>query len=279
MFPNARMLYEQEAQPNRVEGFVPVSKGVVGWEHADEHHDLGTDSNDGHSFVRVTLFKGKELSPEEANDGNAHGAEILCKVMGPLYWVPPKGTPVLVAAPDGEWGAPGSAVILGSIGPSPGIQFKGTKPKLDFGPDQDLVIKAKTLTLSDYNDNFIFLGPVGIKIQNKDGSGGLISGSDVQWWAASGSPPDCKAILSLKSSSIKLMLKEQGYVTIDSTGTVVFGKAASLYGNIVTLGQPGLGSGYSVVLTKTAPTGIVPIPAPPTNIFGATNVFVTIPSF
>src|ERR1041385_2706529 len=192
----ARKSYDQDVQPNSTEAYCPVAKGVVGWKHTDEHHDLGTSSNDGHTFVRVTLFVGKHVTDEPV-EGQAHGLEILCKVMGPLYWVPPKGTPVLVAFPDGEMDAPGSAVILGSIGPSPGIQFKGTKPKLDFGPDQDLVIKAKSLTLSDYNDNFIFMGTPGIKIQNKDGTGVLYSGSKVQIYASSGSPADAKQVISM----------------------------------------------------------------------------------
>jgi hypothetical protein len=261
MFPNARTLYEHETHPAREENYFPIAKGMVGWDHVDEHQDIDS-ANGGPSFVRVTMFAGKELSPEESPDNKAHGHQILCKVMGPLFWVPPKGTPVLIGFPDGEFDVPGSGVILGSIGPSPGIQFKKDKPKLDFGPDQDLVIKAKSVTISDYNNNYIMLGkgtdtrPI-IKFGCASGSGGAIVADEITWYSVVDG--DAKAVLRMNSQSVNLLSKDNAFIRMDSSGLTTHSQTATFIGGCVYLGR--IPNSFNFAATFTNPPASIPIPS------------------
>lgn len=236
--PSARQINEEDIRYPPQQKY--IYRGVVGWKDNNTHFDLGTDSNDGHTFVKVTLNEGIPQT-ETPQTGTAHGYQIIAHIMGPLYWVPPVGTPVVVAFPDGHIEAPGAGIILGSIGKSPGIQFKNDKPKLDFGPHQDLVIKARTITISDYENNYAQLGndsiafslgsfKTGIKIWNN----GINMYTDV-------GGKTCSLAMSNLDGSISLNTKgsKDAHVQIKGdTGSVfVFGEQSWLGCSINYLGK------------------------------------------
>lgn len=242
--------------PNRIAASPAIKRGVVGWESNDEHADIGSSSDDGHSFVRVTLFHGKSIT-DEPKEGKAQGFEILCKVMGPLYWVPLKGTPVLVCFPDDDFETPGSGVILGSIGKSPDIQFSKNKVKLDLGPDQDLVIKAKTVTVTDYNDNYMYIGkgsssqPI-LKFNHSGGTGITVENNKLTFYTADGT-----AALDITPDIVSLVNKN-GFISI-SSNVDIFSKAKiNIMGAGVFLGSPATaGTASAVMTTGGASTAVV----------------------
>ena len=168
MLPSAGTLDEQmfypPVQPPELE------LGVVGWPGEDKVCDIGTEDNDGHTLVRVTLYAGTEAGACPPS-GEAAGYRVTVRTTGPLFFVPPKGTEVVVAFPSGFGMAPGNGVLLCTTGPSPGIQFRGNKTKLDMGPEQDVVIKGRSVTISDYENRFITVGPdTGTLMSDKDGT-------------------------------------------------------------------------------------------------------------
>ncbi|KAJ8134485.1 hypothetical protein OY671_012302, partial [Metschnikowia pulcherrima] len=135
--------------------------GTVGWDDAGDHFDLGTYDNDGSTLVRVTLFRGRDSSVRPV-PGQADGHRILAQLGGGLFRIPPKGTRVMVGFPTAFATTPGAAVILCTCEPSPDSQFGAGKAKLDVGPDQEIILKGKAVTLTDYDDRFSHVGPDGV---------------------------------------------------------------------------------------------------------------------
>ena len=91
--------------------------------------------------------------------------------------MPRKGERVIVAFPSGMEQTPGAAVILAMLGASPPTQFSPTRAKMDFGADYDLIIKARSITLSDYNNRFVCIGP-DTGVHMNDGSGNVLAIKD-----------------------------------------------------------------------------------------------------
>jgi len=121
-------------------------EGTVGWPGSPEVVELGTESGDGVSMVRVTLFDGATQGTPMSDDGLANGRQIFARPMGPLWRTPKRGERVLVAFPGNDHQTPGRAVILGMIGGSPPTRFGRQKTVLDFGTD-DVVITGKSVSL------------------------------------------------------------------------------------------------------------------------------------
>ncbi len=112
-----------------MQGFQPpiqghkIGLGTVGWSDDPSIVDLATDG--GTSLVKVQLYRGR--NPVTTLDNTrAQGYQILCQVLGPLFWIPPKNTKVIVAFPDGFEQLAGAGVILGSVGTSPQTSFDET---------------------------------------------------------------------------------------------------------------------------------------------------------
>lgn len=128
--------------------FPPPSllEGTVGWPGSPEVVELGTESGDGMSMVRVTLFDGAPQGTPKSDDGLANGRQISARPMGPGWRTPKRGERVLVAFPGNDHATPGNAVILGIIGASPSARFGRKKTVLDFG-DDDVVITGKSVSL------------------------------------------------------------------------------------------------------------------------------------
>lgn len=142
-----------------------IFSGTVGWGDRP-HYDIKPG---GPTFVKVTLYDGRNPRQQVDDDGLAHGLQILARVGAPLHRVPPPGTQVMVAMAAGQWAIPGSAVIFTAVEPSPDHQYSADRVKQDYG-EQDLVLKARSITLTDQEDRYMYVGPNGIKIADPDGS-------------------------------------------------------------------------------------------------------------
>lgn len=156
-----------------------IYDGTVGWDDGADHFDL--DAVSGVTLVKVTLFKGRNPTTDGAKpDARARGTRILCRIGAPLFNVPPDAAQVVVAMPADRLLVPGGGVIISQVIASPGTQFSATKAKMDFGPNCDLVIKARSIVLTDYDDSYFTVGPdYGIKMGDADGNGGQLK--DDQW--------------------------------------------------------------------------------------------------
>ena len=156
-----------------------IYDGTVGWDDGSAHFDI--DAERGVTLVRVTLFKGRNPTTDPSKDSaRAKGQRILCRISAPLYNIPPDGAEVHVSVPAGRMLDPGAPAIIAQLTKSPGNQFNGAKAKMDLGSEYDLVIKARSITLTDYEDRYFTLGPkYGVKIGDADANGCQLK--DAQW--------------------------------------------------------------------------------------------------
>lgn len=172
-----------------------IYDGTVGWEDGEDHFDIG---DDGVTLVKVTLHKGRMPDTDDAkNSPRAKGTRVLTRISAPLYNIPPDGAEVHVSMPAGRLLDPGAGAIIAQLSASPDIQFSGTKAKLDFGPDVDVVLKARSVTITDYENRFISVSPTtGIKAGDKDGSGFCLKSSKWLIYAAVSKTAVCALELS-----------------------------------------------------------------------------------
>jgi hypothetical protein len=222
---------------------MPIVRGVVGWSTASDHADVGTADDDGHTLVRVTLFHSKPIT-KDPETGKAQGHEILCQVMGPLYYIPPDGAVVMVAFPDGHNEAPGAGVIIGTIGGTPAIQFSTTRAVLDIGPDMDLMIKGKSVTCSDHASpaQFFQVGPPpqggtsGISMCDSSGNGITIqnTGSIGIFCSDSGA---AKTLIQLTPTSFEVWQADGSNLTLKDGDAHIIGANVYAMGSGVYLGQ------------------------------------------
>lgn len=165
-----------------------IEMGTIGWDGVDEWVTQGTDGTDadGYTMVRVQLYRGKRPTDElKATVGQ--GSQMLCHIAAGLYRIPKKGERCYVALPAGYENMDGVGVIFAVVSKSPFDQFSKTRVKMDFGDDTDLVIKAKTVTISDYNDDYMAISPVGgFKTATKDGGLVQLKGTKLTSIASSG---------------------------------------------------------------------------------------------
>ncbi len=262
MIPIARNINECDLVPPPPPQPI-IARGLVGWTDSDDHFDLGTDDNDGHTLVKVTLNRGKADTtiPEE---GKAYGHQIYAQPLGPLYWIPPDGTHVLVCFPDGEMDSLGGAFILGVTGKSPLIQFKDSRAVLDMGPTQDLIIKAKSVTLSDHNSpaQFIQVGPPpqggtsGITMCDSQGGGVTCQAGVVGVFGKGGN-----TLVQITETSFEVWQKDGSFINLTGGNFDAFGTSAYLRGSAVYLGK-------IPAVTTPALWGLTgPAGAPSTSVF------------
>ena len=237
---------------------MPIIRGVVGWNSSDEHADVGTDSDDGHTFVRVTRFDGKSISKDPLTNA-AQGHEILCQVMGPLYYIPPKGTVVLVAFPDGHAEAPGAGVILGTIGGTPAVQFSETRAVLDMGEGTDLIVKGKSVTMTDHASpaQFMQVGPPpqggtsGITACDSAGGGFTVQAGVVGLFSGSGG--SAPTLVQITTTSFEVWQSSGSVIKLEGGNFMTSGTTCSVKGSAVYLGNtPDVSSPVLWGLTGTA---------------------------
>lgn len=202
--------------------------GTVGHDDAEVHYDLGTPENDGNVLVRVTLFIGRDRS-KPTTPGLAQGHQILCQVSSMVYRIPPPGTRVLVAFPGGLRQVAGSGVIIATLEKAPANQFSSTRAKLDYGPDTDLVIKARSVTITDYQNRFIALGPDSdIMVQGTDGSGVKIQSGVIGIQVASGGA--MKSALELTANQCNLNVNSGSMLQLTQDKASLFGTSCYITG-------------------------------------------------
>lgn len=148
-----------------------IEIGTVGWEDEDLYYDKGTDEegNGGYTLVRVQLFRGRDITkPLKPEIGQGH--RLLCKISSGIFRIPKKGTLCYVAIPMGMEKKPGAGCIIACVEKNPTIQFDAGRVHMGF-PDEDLIIKAKSVTISDYEDNFMGVSPAsGVKFSTSAGA-------------------------------------------------------------------------------------------------------------
>lgn len=183
-----------------------IEAGTIGWDSEADVADMGTEANDGTTLVRVQLFRGKDPTAD-VQPGVAQGHKILARLNGFPFWcVPPRGLQCYVAFPAGFGLTPGAGVIIALPGANPFVQFSKSRAKLDVGPEMDLVIKARSITLSTYDNDFVAIGPdSGIMIS--DHNGNVVQMKDDQIVIAVASDGDAKTILRLTPELLSLAQK------------------------------------------------------------------------
>ncbi len=90
-----------------------IELGSVGWEGEDDYFFSGEHDNDGHTLVRVQLFRGRDNTKPLGR--RAQGVKIVCHVLDGKS-PPVKDARCYIAIPQGMDNVPGAGVILGTIG-------------------------------------------------------------------------------------------------------------------------------------------------------------------
>lgn len=187
----ASTIYEQDLGASDDGGSSTIEHGTVGWAGDPQVFDQqGSDSNDGYTLLKVTLFKGHPTGEPMAPGvvPSANGYRILVRLSWPLWALPLAGNQCVVAFPAGLIQTPGAGILIAVPMKSPVKQFSATTSKLDL-TGYDLVIKARSISLRDDDNNLISISPEGgVRFTDKTGSGVFISGGEIiaQTQASSG---------------------------------------------------------------------------------------------
>ncbi|MGH7298140.1 MAG: hypothetical protein ACRELB_24585 [Polyangiaceae bacterium] len=204
--------------------------GTVGWDGVSPHYD----TEDGVTLVRVTLIRGRHPSTPLQPDV-AQGYQVLARIGGGLFRIPAPGTPVMVGFPTAFADHPGAGVIVCTTETSPDVQFSATKAKFDVGADTDFVIKAKSITISDYGNRFLHVGPDGVMLQDDNGNGVVMSGGAIMIYVADGGY--AKTLVQMTTSELSLVQKDTGMVKLTGgNATVLASGSAAIVGGNVSLG-------------------------------------------
>lgn len=201
-----RTAHRQEFIPAPNNDVGGVFDGTVGWGDGKDHYDRA----DGEPvFVKVTLFAGYNADRDGIfEDGRAHGQQVLCRINAQLQEIPPDGAYVVVAVPAGRLGTPGGSVIIAKVQNEPANQFSANRVKMDFGPDVDLILKARSITFSDYEDRYFTLGPTyGIKMGDADANGAQLKDGAWTMYVAGGDPATARSTLRLDATQAAILTK------------------------------------------------------------------------
>lgn len=210
--------------------------GTVGWDGDNDVVDIGTDTNDGRTLVKVTLFEGRDpFIPSKP--GVAAGRKIYCQVGWPNFQIPPRGYAVLVGFPDGNMEPQGAGCIIFTFGKSPTKRFAEDRVNLNYG-DKHLVIEAASVTITDGKKNAITVGvpkggdaDVGLGFFTAQFSGGQIGKAGVGFWGASDG--DAKAVLQLTPDQVSIVLKDAGQISLKPLKTLISGTTVDLTGTVI----------------------------------------------
>ena len=210
-----------------------IEIGSIGWEDDDSHYDMGSAGNDGYTLVKVQLFRGRDFTKPLTD--RAQGVRILCHINS-MYGarIPDKDTRCYVAIPQGMDNVPGAGVIIGTVEKStPKDQLATDRIVTDYGPNTHVVIKAKSVSIQSYDNEFVSVGTPrsggtsGVTIQAKDGSGGVVQSGVVSWFVASAG--DAKSLMQMTPTSVEIMQKDCGFIRLKSGAITNMSKGAAAY--------------------------------------------------
>jgi hypothetical protein len=229
--------------------------GIVGWNDGGKHYD----ADDGVTLVKVTLFRGRDAT-QPLKPGQAGGQRVLCRIGGGLFRIPKPGTGVMVGFP--SWGSamPGAGLIVSTVEQSPDIQFSERKAKMDLGDEVDLVIKARSITLSDYGNRFLHIGPDGgIQVQEADGTGILIKDGSIVICSAEGGA--MKTVIIVSKDALQATQASGNVINVKGGNVTMLGQQCSMVFGSMKLGA---------AATPATPAHYGPAPVaslPSTSIF------------
>jgi hypothetical protein len=164
-----------------------IEMGTIGWDNAEEHFVQGTEGTEeeGYTLVRVQLFRGRSNASKKLKATTGQGTQMLCHISSGLFRIPKKGERCFVMLAAGYENMDASGVIVAIIKKTPFEQFSEGRVKMDFGSDEDLVIKARSVTISDYNNDYMSLTAAG-GFRAATFDGGLIQVKGDKFTAACG---------------------------------------------------------------------------------------------
>lgn len=248
-------------------------EGTIGWaEDGGNFADLGDGTEP--ALVNVTLYSGRDRSQPLRSDV-AQGTRIRCRVMGPLYYVPPSGARVMVAIPGDQFSIPGAGVIMGRTDAAPSSQFAKDRVVLDFGPKIHVVIRGKSVSMQDEPGTpnvprcFIGVGTPysggtrGVYAINEQGSGVSLVAKVAAMYAADAGT--VKSTCNLTPTEADLVCNDVGVSGVQAKGGDVstMGANNNVVGGKVYLGQPAL-------ITTAAVNGVAISSVGPANVISAT---------
>jgi len=249
-----------------------IEQGTIGWgDDEADHFDIGEGEEENLSLIRVTLVHGKR--PGDDVKEEAQGNEILCRWGCLIDWIPPKGTQCIVAFPSGMREHAGGGVIIGVIKPN-GSQFKEKRAVLNLGEDVHVLVKGKSVTLSDFGSGlntptrYIMVGTsrgggaARILCNDETGSGWTVKAGIVGLMtSASGAP---KAWIELTSSGASMALASGEQLKLGAGLFYGYAGKCQLQGGGVFLGK--------------MPTPITPVCVGPVGMtaIGSGSVFASI---
>jgi hypothetical protein len=223
---------------------VQIMAGSIGWDDRDEYVDFGTAANDGHTFILVQLYAGRDYT-KELTPNRAQGHKILCSMnslMGKR--VPPKDTRVLVAVPHNMEHIPGAAMIIGSYEKSATAdQFTKDRVVIDYGPDVHVVIKGKSVSISSHDNEFVSVGTPrsggtpGVIVQTQDGTGAVFQEGVASLFVGSPGGGAAQSILQMAGSLIQCLSKDGGMWQLNDKGFVTVGTEHGIIGSAVYIGK------------------------------------------
>ena len=180
------------------------------------------DTEDGVTLVRVTLVRGRHpstpLTPE-----SRRATRSLPHRRRPVSH-PAAGDPVMVGFPTAFADHPGAGVIVCTTEASPDIQFSRPKAKFDVGADTDFVIKAKCVTICDYDNRFLHVGPDGVMLQDEAGNGVIMKGGAMMIFVADSG--DAKTVVQMTAKELSLVQKDTGLVKLTGGNVTVLASAS-----------------------------------------------------
>lgn len=88
-----------------------IEYGSIGWDDDDDYIYPGEEGNDGHTLIKVQLFRGRDVTKPLKDRAQGHRLIAHINSLGG-FRTPPYGTRCLVAIPEGAEMTPGSATIV-----------------------------------------------------------------------------------------------------------------------------------------------------------------------
>lgn len=219
-------------------GTTEVYWGTIGWA-GDAWADVaelgdGTNGPGGVTLVRVTLFKGRDIT-ERPKKGIAQGRPVRAVLGWPVTVIPELNALVQVTFPGGDLETPGNGALTFIARPASTEQFAVGRALLDVGPNISLTVKGAWTQMTHWGPGaraWVGVGPVAggaVGVYACDDKAGAVqvTGGVVTALGSDGSA--AKTQLTLGGTEAKLALLNQGYVGVDAAGTWVYNQSGTAF--------------------------------------------------